>query len=546
MGGSSGGVDSGGGSSQAGMTGSERTADSEARSDQSFSESLSEAREASRSPNDDGGGNSDKPDKSETDKSDRAAGPPGVGAPPSSSSPTETDNRPDDNDDTDDRNFIDRVADTLSAPPTDAEGNARSSSPVADRIGNHTQNYTVDDIKNAFAADEPPVTAEQSKALEQGAAVMNGYAFGPAIPSTVDMVLGGMMPSAPGGLPATPIGQTLPEEEQGFSDYVGNAASYGAGVVVGAGERAVELVSDIPGAAWEGVSMVNDAAGMVLDTAVGWTGIGFFEGHTQRHVERGQAMYDGIVGIPDQVVEGWESFNGNLGTGNYYDAGRQTGSLGLDIAGIAVPASKIGALGRVDDVAAVSTVDRTLDAMYSAGPAAKAEIDTLAREIAMKNNARVAEAPLKSRARAAEKAEIDYDGDATRVNDIARNTIVASKDRIGAVTEDLRSNGARVKEITPESNPAGYSGVNTVIETKAGIKAEIQVNTPDMVYAKEPEPVARSILGDEAYDEIAERTGIPGGRGHDLYEEIRSLDADDAGRARELERESREYYKNFQ
>ena len=180
-----GGVDSGGGSSQAGMTGSERTAASEARSDKDFGESLAEARETSRSPNDDGGSKPDKPDKSENDEPDRAAGPPGIGAPPSSAAPADTAQDPDDKDDNrDDRSFVDRVADTFSAPPTDAEGNARSTSPVADRI-NNTKNYSVDDIKGFFVADEPPVTPEQSRALEDGAAVMEGLAIVPAnMPAT--------------------------------------------------------------------------------------------------------------------------------------------------------------------------------------------------------------------------------------------------------------------------------------------------------------------------------------------------------------------------
>ena len=113
----------------------------------------------------------DRPNDRAMDNSER----PDRAAAPSPSSPAPADTAADPNDgddDRDDRGFLDRVADTLSTPPTDAEGRARSSSPVADRVRNHTQNYTVDDVKNIFAADEPPVTPEQSKALEEGAAVM--------------------------------------------------------------------------------------------------------------------------------------------------------------------------------------------------------------------------------------------------------------------------------------------------------------------------------------------------------------------------------------
>ncbi len=110
------------------------------------------------------------------DRQDRVAGPPGIGAPPSSASPNDADKK---TDDTDDRGILDRVADTLTAPPTDAEGNARSTSPVADRVRNHTQNYSLSDLRNAFT-DDPGLTPEQSRALEEGAAVMEEVTVVPA------------------------------------------------------------------------------------------------------------------------------------------------------------------------------------------------------------------------------------------------------------------------------------------------------------------------------------------------------------------------------
>jgi len=87
----------------------------------------------------------------------------------------------------------------------------------------------------------------------------------------------------------------------------------------------------------------------------------------------------------------------------------------------------------------------------------------------------------------------------------------------------------------------GYSGTNAVVKTKTGLPAEIQVNTPEMIYAKESSANARAILGEEKYSELAAKTGVPGGRGHQLYEEYRSLSAGDP-RAADLARESRAYY----
>lgn len=101
------------------------------------------------------------------DRQDRAAGPPGIGAPPSSAPSTDTNKEPGDKDDQDDRGILDRIGDALTAPPTDAEGNTRSTSPVADRIRNHTQNYSLEDLRDVF-------TPEQSQALADSAAVMEG------------------------------------------------------------------------------------------------------------------------------------------------------------------------------------------------------------------------------------------------------------------------------------------------------------------------------------------------------------------------------------
>jgi hypothetical protein len=62
-----------------------------------------------------------------------------------------------------------------------------------------------------------------------------------------------------------------------------------------------------------------------------------------------------------------------------------------------------------------------------------------------------------------------------------------------------------------------------------------------MIYAKEKPEIAKAILGDEKYAELAEKTGVPGGRGHELYEQHRVLPSDDP-RAASIAAESRAYY----
>ena len=188
-----------------------------------------------------------------------------------------------------------------------------------------------------------------------------------------------------------------------------------------------------------------------------------------------------------------------------------------------------------------SPTELQLDEMYSKAPVAKTEVDSIGESIAKKVKGRLAKDALKSRSRALEKALNDYKGDASKVKDIARNTIVVDQDHCDEAVALLREQGAKVKIIDAVEDPMGYSGANAVVKTKAGIFAEIQVNSPEMIYAKEPPAVARTILGEEQYNQIAAKVGVPGGRGHVLYEEVRSLDVNDP-RREELAAESREYY----
>lgn len=187
--------------------------------------------------------------------------------------------------------------------------------------------------------------------------------------------------------------------------------------------------------------------------------------------------------------------------------------------------------------------NRQLDEMYSKAPDAKCEIDGLADNIAGKTGGRVAKAPLKGRDRALEKAMKDYDGDATRIKDLARNTIIVEdQNQYNNTVTLLKQQGASIKIHDAATHPLGYSGTNAFIKTEAGIYGEIQVNTPEMIYAKELPPVAKAILGEEKYAELTTKPGMPpAGRGHQLYEEWRSLPEGDPRRGL-LEAESRAYH----
>jgi hypothetical protein len=194
---------------------------------------------------------------------------------------------------------------------------------------------------------------------------------------------------------------------------------------------------------------------------------------------------------------------------------------------------------------AVSGVDaEAFDAIYQKAPAAKMEIDGLADGIAADVGGTVAKTPIKPRHRAIEKIISEYDGDLTRIKDLARNTIIVPEEKINEAVARLRSQGASVKVIDSATHPLGYSGINTIVTTQSGLRAEIQVNTPEMIYAKESEGVARQQLGNDVYDEIAVKTGVPGGQGHDLYEQWRMLDPESAA-AKNLAEQSRTYYETI-
>lgn len=136
------------------------------------------------------------------------------------------------------------------------------------------------------------------------------------------------------------------------------------------------------------------------------------------------------------------------------------------------------------------------------------------------------------------------------LKDVVRTTIIVDEDKIESVLSELSDNEmfVRLKRQRPEKFN-GYSGnIVNMRMPRNGIQGEIQVNTAKMIYAKEPESVARKILGDKVWESISKETGLEGGLGHKYYEEIRVLDMLDPKQKEmriQLEKKMREYYKNF-
>lgn len=139
------------------------------------------------------------------------------------------------------------------------------------------------------------------------------------------------------------------------------------------------------------------------------------------------------------------------------------------------------------------------------------------------------------------QGNIDY------VNDAVRTTIIADSQDIQGIIAELKKHPdfSGYHHQSPYKFN-GYSGNIVNLRASNGIMGEIQVNTPKMIYAKETEQVARKLLGDAVWEDIAAGTGMPGGVGHNMYEEMRMLDKHKhKAKLADLSKQSQEYYAHF-
>jgi hypothetical protein len=201
----------------------------------------------------------------------------------------------------------------------------------------------------------------------------------------------------------------------------------------------------------------------------------------------------------------------------------------------------------------VSVEDEDVKDLVSKAQDAAPEVDKLGKDLAEKYGAVVTPINMKSADSIVRKTNTEENGNLGNIKDSVRNTIitddpVAMQNIIKDLSNDPRvANGnGRIKTQTHESNPLGYSGNLINIKTSNGLTAEIQVNTPKMIYAKEKPENAKLILGEKKYNEIKKQVGIEGGKGHELYEKYRGLvvGKDDKQR-KQIEKESKKYYSNF-
>lgn len=134
-----------------------------------------------------------------------------------------------------------------------------------------------------------------------------------------------------------------------------------------------------------------------------------------------------------------------------------------------------------------------------------------------------------------------------KIKDAARTTIIAPAERIGAVVSELKKHPTKsdYKEHTPKKM-SGYSGHLFNFNIK-GVTTEIQVNTPEMIFAKENYRTVVSILGKKEYQRIRKETGQFAGWGHKYYEDSRSDPSDNRKRRKgdSSKIDSVNYYGNF-
>lgn len=187
-------------------------------------------------------------------------------------------------------------------------------------------------------------------------------------------------------------------------------------------------------------------------------------------------------------------------------------------------------------------VDQLMNKAQEAGP----EVEQRAQEAANVIGGTVTPVNYKSRESIIRKSRDEYGNDVSQVKDAVRTTIIVNKQEdIPVVLKQFEQPGNRVKIQKPE-NFLGYSGAIVNFRAKNGLHCEIQVNTPEMIYAKVGG--AEKMIGSQRFNEIKKKVGLPNGKGHTYYEDFRSIDKtkpENLPIIDEIKRLSNDYYNRF-
>ena len=146
----------------------------------------------------------------------------------------------------------------------------------------------------------------------------------------------------------------------------------------------------------------------------------------------------------------------------------------------------------------------------------------------------------------------EYGGDLQRLKDGIRATIVVDsesslKDIVTKLKAMVKAQpGASYTHQNELIDALGYSGHNFKLVADNGIVYELQVNTEDMIYAKESRADAMRVLGEANFRKMeAKYPNIQQGLGHVLYDKFRQYPDTSIEEAIQLAIQSREYYAHF-
>lgn len=242
------------------------------------------------------------------------------------------------------------------------------------------------------------------------------------------------------------------------------------------------------------------------------------------------------TGLPNGMIPGTNPSNFQINRGGY-NCGHQIRPVAASL----VP----------DWIKTRAGVEPIMSKAQQAAP----ELDKIGNEYADKFDGRVTPVNFKGYESILRKSKDELGGDLGQLKDAVRSTVVVSYDKLDGAAAALRED-PRILRVKVQEGPAyfGYKGIITNLKLKNGTIAEMQVNTPEMIYGKSLKKDALTVLSQKEYDDIAEKTGLPGGLGHVYYEEIRELGpkikkgtatAADLAKYNKAIADSEEYYSHF-
>lgn len=208
--------------------------------------------------------------------------------------------------------------------------------------------------------------------------------------------------------------------------------------------------------------------------------------------------------------------------------------------------------------------------MFKTASTAKDDLDAFGEAVRMDLPSVIyVPGPLKTEESATRKLTSDYEGDWYGLKDIARCSLIVpsledckttvmsyikSYWHPGKTWTEVKEDGRKIvhsygynvidtKETKPSSNACGYSGFTAFVRTSAGYPAEIQINVPEILFAKMKPRSLRDIIGAQPYLAMRMKFQVDGGLGHGLYEIWRERPASPEGK--EAAAISCEYYEYF-